>query len=329
MKSTHANTALKPMSETTSEDDTLVVVGAQSRQSDVRRLLRTAASSLMLAEADLCQSMLDVVFATTPATQGSVMLRDGNELEVVAAHGHTVAIVGARMPRGRGVAWSVVESGHELHVFGVFSGGRRNYDSSRCAIVVPIVRQGEIIGTINLNRQQEGFSEAEFRWIRVVAEVLGRCLAVGACVKDEVHPWWRSPQQCMMDMLSDDPTAQQARQQTSEFAQTFARILRLGDMAPRICLAASYMNLAELLVPDEALAEIAATEDIDRILREASGTLLATFGVDEDVCEILSYSDEPWDGEEPQASSHPSIPTLSRLLVLAAEAVRCARERQQ
>ena len=82
------------------------------------------------------------------------------------------------------------------------------------------------------------------------------------------------------------------------------------------------MDLAEVLVPEEARAETARTEDFDRIRREASGALLAALGVDEDICEILGYSDDPWDGEGPKGGSRASTPMLSRLLVLAVEAVR-------
>ena len=102
MKSMNANAALKLVAETTPSDEGLVALGARPRKADVRRLLKTAASSLMLTEANLSRNLLDVVFATTPATQGSVMLRHGNDLQVVAARGHAVAVMGATMPRGRG-----------------------------------------------------------------------------------------------------------------------------------------------------------------------------------------------------------------------------------
>jgi hypothetical protein len=139
----------------------------------VPRLLRKAVRAISAGEHELCRALLAWAVRESRSSQGSVMLRRDEQIVIVAAVGHEHDLVGRTVARGSGLAWKVIELGHELHVTGVLT--HDEYSATPCALLLPIRAHGAVVGTLSLNRALS-FSAEDFLYAEVVALVLGRAL---------------------------------------------------------------------------------------------------------------------------------------------------------
>jgi GAF domain-containing protein len=96
-----------------------------------------------------------------PASSGSVMLLDGEELVVAAIVGNQAAL-GRRAAIGDGIAGHVARTREPLLIDGratssVFPGlVRRSGDEVRSALCVPLIERGELLGVLNLSAPVRG-----------------------------------------------------------------------------------------------------------------------------------------------------------------------------
>lgn len=121
-------------------------------------LALTDASRRVATTLDL-EDLLDMVLAGASdvlgADEGSVMLVDGDELVVAAVHGREKALVGERVPLGRGIAGHVVRTGQPLllgrELPQSLPAANRPRTEIASAISAPLRVDEETIGVININ----------------------------------------------------------------------------------------------------------------------------------------------------------------------------------
>jgi diguanylate cyclase (GGDEF)-like protein len=110
-----------------------------------------------------------------PASSGSVMLLEADELVVAAAVGNSGAL-GRRAAVGDGIAGHVARSREALLVDGrattaLFPGYVPRHDGVHSSLCVPLLERDELLGVLNLSAPQEGsFSEYDLRAVNVFAE---------------------------------------------------------------------------------------------------------------------------------------------------------------
>jgi diguanylate cyclase (GGDEF)-like protein len=158
-------------------DERLLTTALTNRLHEISALLdagRAVNSTLELDQ--VLDSILSGATDLLPASSGSVMLLDGEELVVAAAVGNEGAL-GNRAAIGDGIAGHVARTREPLLIDGrassaVFPGlVRRSSGEVRSALCVPLLERGELLGVLNLSAPAEGdFSEYDLRAVSLFAE---------------------------------------------------------------------------------------------------------------------------------------------------------------
>lgn len=158
-------------------DERLLTTALTNRLHEISALLDAGRAVNSTLELDrVLDSILSGATDLLPASSGSVMLLDGEELVVAAAVGN-VGALGKRAAVGDGIAGHVARSREPLLIDGrahssVFPGlVRRSSGEVRSALCVPLLERGELLGVLNLSAPAEGdFSEYDLRAVSLFAE---------------------------------------------------------------------------------------------------------------------------------------------------------------
>ena len=157
-------------------DERLLTTALSSRLHEISTLLdagRAVNSTLDLDR--VLASILEGATDLMPASSGSVMLLEVDELLVAAAVGNSSAL-GRRAAIGDGIAGHVARTLQPLLINGhatpaLFPGLPNRSHDVGSAICVPLVERGELLGVLNLSSTSEGeFSEYDLRAVSLFAE---------------------------------------------------------------------------------------------------------------------------------------------------------------
>lgn len=142
------------------------------------RVGRTVNSVLTIGE--VVATVLDAASELTRARNGSVMLREDDELRVVASNGPEASPQGATIPMGEGTVGEVATSLRPLLVTGLLEPGERAGQRAEqraygSAVVVPLTAHEELVGVLSLERatHDQEFSELDLHSIVLFAEHAG------------------------------------------------------------------------------------------------------------------------------------------------------------
>jgi diguanylate cyclase (GGDEF)-like protein len=158
-------------------DERLLTTALTNRLHEITALLDAGRAVNSTLELDrVLASILSGATDLLPASSGSVMLLEDDEL-VVAATAGTSAPVGARAAVGDGIAGHVARTREPLLIDGratsaLFPGlVARRGGEVRSALCVPLLERDELLGVLNLSAPVEGdFSEYDLRAVSLFAE---------------------------------------------------------------------------------------------------------------------------------------------------------------
>lgn len=158
-------------------DERLLTTALTNRLHEISALLDAGRAVNSTLELDrVLDSILSGATDLLPASSGSVMLLDDDELVVAAAVGNVEAL-GKRAALGDGIAGHVARTREPLLIDGratsaLFPGLiRRSGGEVRSALCVPLLERGELLGVLNLSAPAEGdFSEYDLRAVSLFAE---------------------------------------------------------------------------------------------------------------------------------------------------------------
>lgn len=158
-------------------DERLLTTALTNRLHEITALLDAGRAVNSTLELDrVLASILSGATDLLPASSGSVMLLEGDELVVAAAVGNAGAL-GRRAAVGDGIAGHVARTGEPLLIDGRASSAlfpglvRRTTGEVRSALCVPLIERGELLGVLNLSAPAEGdFSEYDLRAVSLFAE---------------------------------------------------------------------------------------------------------------------------------------------------------------
>ena len=158
-------------------DERLLTTALTNRLHEITALLDAGRAVNSTLELDrVLASILTGATDLLPASSGSVMLLEGDELVVAAAVGNDGAL-GKRAAVGDGIAGHVARTREPLLIDGratssLFPGlVRRTGGEVRSALCVPLLERGELLGVLNLSAPAEGdFSEYDLRAVSLFAE---------------------------------------------------------------------------------------------------------------------------------------------------------------
>jgi PAS domain S-box-containing protein len=127
----------------------------------------------------ILSAALDRLSNVVRFTGGSISLVEGEELVLSAAIGpFTSRSIGQRLPRGSGQSWKIVDSQQpwlcdDLRQAGYQIRGVDRDSGPRSYLAVPLVRQGETIGLLQIDSVDPGaFSEPDLELLQAVAVAL-------------------------------------------------------------------------------------------------------------------------------------------------------------
>jgi diguanylate cyclase (GGDEF)-like protein len=155
----------------------LLTTALSNRLHEITALLDAGRAVNSTLELDrVLASILTGATDLLPASSGSVMLLEDDELVVAAAVGNEGAL-GKRAAIGDGIAGHVARTREPLLIDGrattsLFPGlVRRTGGEVRSALCVPLLERGELLGVLNLSAPAEGdFSEYDLRAVSLFAE---------------------------------------------------------------------------------------------------------------------------------------------------------------
>ena len=158
-------------------DERLLTTALTNRLHEISALLDAGRAVNSTLELDrVLDSILSGATDLLPASSGSVMLLEGEELVVAAAVGNDGAL-GKRAAVGDGIAGHVARTREPLLIDGRASSAlfpglvRRSSGEVRSALCVPLLERGELLGVLNLSAPAEGdFSEYDLRAVSLFAE---------------------------------------------------------------------------------------------------------------------------------------------------------------
>jgi diguanylate cyclase (GGDEF)-like protein len=158
-------------------DERLLTTALTNRLHEITALLDAGRAVNSTLELDrVLDSILSGATDLLPASSGSVMLLDGEQLVVAAAVGNSAAL-GCRAAVGDGIAGHVARTREPLLIDGRASSSlfpglvQRTTDEVRSALCVPLLERGELLGVLNLSAPAEGdFSEYDLRAVSLFAE---------------------------------------------------------------------------------------------------------------------------------------------------------------
>ncbi|MBW3657687.1 MAG: HAMP domain-containing histidine kinase [Actinobacteria bacterium] len=130
----------------------------------------------VLSQAEVLEIVLEGAFELTAAATGSVMLVDGEELQVAVSAGTGPAPRGSRQPLTSGVAGWVATRREPLLITGQLSDGqipglRQRTRRSGSSVCAPMLVADELVGVLALERAEgaEPFTEWEMRAVTLFA----------------------------------------------------------------------------------------------------------------------------------------------------------------
>ncbi len=157
-------------------DERLLTTALTSRLHEISTLLD--AGKAVNSTLDLDRVLSSILTGATdllPATRGSVMLLEGDEL-VVAAEAGNPALLGKRASTADGIAGLVARTLEPMLINGRASAtsfpglGPRDADV-RSSLCVPLIERGLLLGVLNLSAPAEGeFSDYDLRAVSLFAE---------------------------------------------------------------------------------------------------------------------------------------------------------------
>ncbi|MBK5308219.1 MAG: sensor domain-containing diguanylate cyclase [Frankiaceae bacterium] len=157
-------------------DERLLTTALSNRLHEISTLLDAGRAVNSTLELDrVLSSILSGATDLMPASSGSVMLLDDNELVVAAAVGNSVAL-GRRVALGDGIAGHVARTMQPLLINGqaspaIFPGLAKRVTQVGSSLCVPLVERGELLGVLNLSAETtDCFSEYDLRAISLFAE---------------------------------------------------------------------------------------------------------------------------------------------------------------
>ena len=158
-------------------DERLLTTALTNRLHEITALLDAGRAVNSTLELDrVLASILSGATDLLPASSGSVMLLECDELVVAAAVGNAAAL-GRRAAVGDGIAGHVARTREPLLIDGratsaLFPGlVRRDSGPVRSALCVPLLERDELLGVLNLSSPGEGdFSEYDLRAVSLFAE---------------------------------------------------------------------------------------------------------------------------------------------------------------
>ena len=157
-------------------DERLLTTALSNRLHEISALLDAGRAVNSTLELDrVLSSILSGATDLLPASSGSVMLLEGDELVVAASAGNPAAL-GARSVVGDGIAGHVARTREALLLDGratssLFPGMVDRESDVRSALCVPLLERGELVGVLNLSAPAEGdFSEYDLRAVSLFAE---------------------------------------------------------------------------------------------------------------------------------------------------------------
>jgi diguanylate cyclase (GGDEF)-like protein len=157
-------------------DERLLTTALSNRLHEITTLLDAGRAVNSTLELDrVLASILTGATDLMPASSGSVMLLEGEELVVAAAAGNSVAL-GRRLPVGDGIAGHVARTMQPLLLNGeaspaVFPGLGKRVNTVGSSLCVPLVERSQLLGVLNLSAERtDCFSEYDLRAISLFAE---------------------------------------------------------------------------------------------------------------------------------------------------------------
>ena len=287
------------------------------------RVLTALAATILEGERVRGKAVLEILCRELPASQASIMMRDGEQLVVTACVGHDDPILGRRVERGQGIAWRVMDAGKDLQLFGVFESGRPAYEEHRCSMVLPLCLGSATVGTLNVNRRDRGFWPRDVERARFAANAVARANHLSTILYEEVHPW-----RSLVDvLLQERPAWSGARQPEGpvlSIATEIARDLHAAFLGPQVAQAIAAREVGWSMMPHDP--RIDDSTDLEPIVLALSAELLPRLQMDTDVADAIRFSAERWDGRGPFGLRGPELPLPSRILV-AARAAACEPDR--
>jgi diguanylate cyclase (GGDEF)-like protein len=157
-------------------DERLLTTALSNRLHEISTLLDAGRAVNSTLELDrVLASILTGATDLMPASSGSVMLIEGDELVVAAAVGNSAAL-GRRNAIGDGIAGHVARTMQPLLINGqaspaLFPGLGKRVNAVGSSLCVPLMERGEILGVLNLSAETtDSFSEYDLRAISLFAE---------------------------------------------------------------------------------------------------------------------------------------------------------------
>ena len=157
-------------------EERLLTTALSNRLHEITSLLDAGRAVNSTLELDrVLSSILAGATDLLPASSGSVMLLDGDDLVVAASAGNPAAL-GARSAVGDGIAGHVARTREALLLDGrasasLFPGMVERDSQVRSSLCVPLLERDELLGVLNLSAPVEGdFSEYDLRAVSLFAE---------------------------------------------------------------------------------------------------------------------------------------------------------------
>ncbi len=270
--------------------------------------------------ATVLEAILRGVTELLPARTCSVMLREGDELRVVAAVGNDEA-ADARMPLGGGISGHVAARQEPLLVNGRvtaadFPGLQPRATAVDSAISVPLVQAGELVGVLNLATDAgHEFSEYDLRAVSLFAENAAAAVAKAQLYESSRRQAGELAHRASHDALTDLPNRLMLAEQSTRALQRAAG--HDSSIALLFIDLDGFKNVNDAfghLAGDELL--IAVSQRVTGCLR--AGDLAARVGGDEFAVLLTDVADE----RTPLTVADRIVERLRRPYVVAGQSVQ-------
>lgn len=177
-------------------DQQILTTALETRISDLTTLSKVGrVVNSVLTMDEVLQVILDSAFELTNARNGSVMLRDDDDLRVAVSAGADAAPVGSTSDADQGLAGLAAREREPILVDGTVTEGQvpgvlRSQRRDRgSAIVAPLIVADEPLGVLSLERSRdaEPFSDLDLRSIGLFAEHAATAVANAQRFEHERH----------------------------------------------------------------------------------------------------------------------------------------------
>jgi signal transduction histidine kinase len=157
-------------------DERILTAALSNRLKELATLCEVGkAVNSVLALEDVLDIILSSALELLEGHSGSIMMADGEDLEVVSEHGNAAARH-ARVRIGEGVAGQVAFRREPLLISGRVAGSSDGEAYVRdkpvvSAVCVPLINRGELLGVLNVNGSEERtFTEYDLRALSLFAD---------------------------------------------------------------------------------------------------------------------------------------------------------------